>query len=318
MFIDMVTKSITNRNEVDSSSVFFQAGASVGMTNQFINMTPYTGWTFAENDWWIIDLDTQFPLSGNIYNCQKPYYQYCIIYPTINWLAVKIGTGNQISLQPFISQLPNSISRVDTTFQCYTFRSGRWSETITYTVTAAARWLELRGTLSNFAFSVVGSQNRLNIGQKNVEVLVKFRTQHLVPKGGSIEVQFPNNASTVPAIKQHCRSAVSSGSTLYGFDTGKPSLNVQGEVGCTVQNSYSWIITGFAELPANSDVIIYGKIDFPTTAVNSLGMGYVCTYSNQDASNTFTTAKTIDYLSTNFPLAIQNLTWNVDTTLAHL
>ena len=90
-------------------------------------MTPYTGGTFQQNDWWIVDLDPQFPLSGAIYNCQKPYFQYCIIYPTINWLAVKIGNGTILSLQPFISKLPMSISRVDTTFQCFTFMSGRWA-----------------------------------------------------------------------------------------------------------------------------------------------------------------------------------------------
>ena len=47
MFIDMVSKSITSRNEVDSSSIFFQAGASVGKSNQFINMTPYTAGSFS-------------------------------------------------------------------------------------------------------------------------------------------------------------------------------------------------------------------------------------------------------------------------------
>jgi len=64
-----------------------------------------------------------------------------MIFPTINWLAVMIGNGTIISLQPFLTQLPISISRVDTTYQSYTFKSGRWSETITHTVTAAARWL---------------------------------------------------------------------------------------------------------------------------------------------------------------------------------
>lgn len=141
MWIDMLTASITNRNEVNSSSIFFQAGSSVGQANRFFNITPYTANTFSVNDWFIVNLDPQFPLSGNIYNCLSPFYQYCIIYPTINWLAVKIGNGTLISLQPFISQLPISISRVDTTFTCYTFQSGRWSETITYTVTAASRWL---------------------------------------------------------------------------------------------------------------------------------------------------------------------------------
>lgn len=92
-----------------------------------MNITPYTAGTWSRDDWWIIDLDSQFPLSGAISSCQQPYYQYCIIYPTINWLAVKIGNGTIISLQPAISKLPMSISRVDTSFQVYTFMSGRWS-----------------------------------------------------------------------------------------------------------------------------------------------------------------------------------------------
>jgi hypothetical protein len=82
-------------------------------------------------------------------------------------------------------------------------------------------------------------------------------------------------------------------------------------------SSYSsWIITGFDLLPANSQVKIVGQIDFPTIVTNSLGMGYVVTYSTQHSTNVFTNGKTIDYLSTNFPLAVQNLTWNVDTYMS--
>lgn len=108
------------------------------------------------------------------------------------------------------------------------------------------------------------------------------------------------------------------GSALNGYDTGKSLQNVEGEIGCNVQNSYSWIITGFAELPANSQVIIYGIVDFPTSVVTSLGMGYICTYSTQHSTNTFANGMTIDYLKTNFPLDVQNLTWSVDTELAML
>jgi len=140
----------------------------------------------------------------------------------------------------------------------------------------------------------------------------------MVPIGGSIEIQFPNNLTTVPAIKMHCRSAVTMGSALMGFNTGKPALNVEGEIGCTVKNTYSWIITGFDLLPAGSQVIIYGTIDFPTVPVNTLGMGYICTYSNQDSNNTFNNSKTIDYLYTNFPMLVQNTTWNVDSSLTML
>ena len=83
----------------------------------------------------------------------------------------------------------------------------------------------------------------------------------------------------MPSIKPHCRSAVSMGSQLYGMKTGKPALNRQGEIGCLVQNSYSWLITSYDELPAGSTVMIAGVIDFPTILTNTLGTGYIVTYT---------------------------------------
>lgn len=41
-------------------------------------------------------------------------------------------------------------------------------------------------------------------------------------------------------------------------------------------------------------------------------MGYVITYINTDATNVYTTCRIIDYLSTNFPLEVNNKTWNLD------
>lgn len=91
--------------------------------------------------------------------------------------------------------------------------------------------MELRGTISGFSFEVLGSHDKLNVGQKNVEVLVKFNVSHVVNHQGTIEIQFPNSNTLVPSIKPHCRSAVTLSSELYGDPTGKPSSNVQGEVG---------------------------------------------------------------------------------------
>ena len=88
--------------------------------------------------------------------------------------------------------------------------------------------MELRGAISGFNFQVLGSQNKLNIGQKNVDVLVSFTVAHKVPVQGTIEIRFPNDATKVPSIKPHCRSAVSMGSQLYGMKTGKPATNKQG------------------------------------------------------------------------------------------
>jgi hypothetical protein len=207
--------------------------------------------------------------------------------------------------------MPLSISRVDTIYYCYSWKAERWTETILYTVSASDRWLELRGGITNFNFKVLGSQNKLNIGQKNVDVMVSFTVTHRVPARGTIEIKFPSNSTTVPSIKPHCRSAVSMGSQLYGHNTGKPATNRQGEIGCLVQNTYSWLITSFEELPANSNVMISGVIDLPTALTSTLGTGFIVTYTDNHASNVFTNGKIIGYLSTSFPLQVENKTWSL-------
>ena len=164
--------------------------------------------------------------------------------------------------------------------------------------------MELRGAITNFNLKVLGSQNKLNINQKNVDVMVSFTVSHKVPAKGTIEIKFPSDATKVPSIKPHCRSAVSMGSQLYGQKTGKPATNKQGEVGCLVQNSYSWLITSYEELPANSNVMISGVMDFPTALTSTLGTGYIVTYSNEHASNVFANGRIIDYVSTSFPLQV--------------
>lgn len=73
--------------------------------------------------------------------CLPTFYEHCIVYKEINWLAIRIGNTTLLSLQVLIDKLPTSISRVDTTYTAYTFKSNRWSETITYTIKANPRWL---------------------------------------------------------------------------------------------------------------------------------------------------------------------------------
>lgn len=82
--------------------------------------------------------------------------------------------------------MPLSISRVNTFYQCYSWKSERWTETIIYTISASNRWMELRGDITNFSYKVLGSQNKLNIGQKNVDVLISFNVSHKVPAKGTI------------------------------------------------------------------------------------------------------------------------------------
>lgn len=312
MFFNMLNPSISSRSEPDTSTMMFEPGSKVGDTNKYFKNIPYNASSgYSSGDWYIVDMDPDFELNGQVTGCLSPFYEYCIVYKEINWLAVKIGNTTLNELQVYVTKLPTSISRVSTNYQAFTFKSERWSETITYTITPN-RWLELRGTISGFSFEVLGSHDKLNIGQKDVEVLITFNVSHVVNRGGTIEIQFPNNNTLIPSIKPHCRSAVTLGSQLYGDPTGKPSTNVQGEVGCLIQNSYSWLITSFDELPAGSQVKVAGVIDFPTIQTATLGMGWIATFGDTHSSNVFDNGRSIDYLTTNFPLEINNLTWSLD------
>ena len=169
MFFNMLSPSTSSRSEPDSTTAMFQPGTKVGDTGKYIKNIPYTAsGGFSSGDWYIVNMNDEFQMSGSVGGCLPTFYDYCIVFREINWLAVKIGNTTLIDLQLYVTKMPTSISRVDTTYQAYTFKSERWSETITYTITAAYRWMELRGAISGFSFEVLGSHDKFNIGQKDV------------------------------------------------------------------------------------------------------------------------------------------------------
>ena len=61
--------------------MMFQPGAKVGDMGKYINTIPYTGGTgFSEGDWFIVDMSTDFELSGTVGGCLNPFYEYCIVF----------------------------------------------------------------------------------------------------------------------------------------------------------------------------------------------------------------------------------------------
>lgn len=66
---------------------------------------------------------------------------------------------------------------------------------------------------------------------------VTFRTINGIPAGGSIEIKWP---TSIPQAYPHCRSMISQGSVLYA-----QGQTYNGEIGCMVQNTRSWVITSF-------------------------------------------------------------------------
>jgi hypothetical protein len=101
-------------------------------------------------------------------------------------------------------------------------------------------------------------------------------------------------------------------STLYAQGTGG---TYNGEVGCLVQNTRQWVITGFNALPGSSLVKIVGKIDLPTSYPSSgwIGTGEIITFNNTDPAIR-TNGFIIDYFSsTQFGIQVNNApSQNVD------
>lgn len=92
------------------------------------------------------------------------------------------------------------------------------------------------------------------------------------------------------------------GSQLYAQGTA-----YNGEVGCLVQNTRQWVITGFNALNGGSTVKIVGKIDLPTSQSGWIGAGEILTVNNTDPSNIRSTGFIIDYFySSTFGLNINN------------
>ena len=86
-------------------------------------------------------MNSEFQLNGVVNNCIFNFYKRCIVFREINWVAIHINNGTLIPFYPQITQMPLSISRTNTVYYCYSWKSQRWTETITYTISAANRWL---------------------------------------------------------------------------------------------------------------------------------------------------------------------------------
>lgn len=81
MFFNMLTPSVSSVNEVDSTTTMFQLGVKVGDYGKYINVLPYTSSSaFLTDDWYIIEMNSEFPLNGQTGGCLPIFYQYCIVF----------------------------------------------------------------------------------------------------------------------------------------------------------------------------------------------------------------------------------------------
>ena len=97
---------------------------------------------------------------------------------------------------------------------------------------------------------------------------------------------------SVTIVQPHCRSSITT--------TGAPVLLVgkagtTGEVGCTVQNTNKWVITGFQEIAAGSTILVKGVVDLPSVD-GTVGAGHITTYADNHLLDINTNGSIIDHL----------------------
>ena len=70
-----------------------------------------------------------------------------------------------------------------------------------------------------------------------------------------------------------------------------------------VQNINKWVITGFAEVPAGTTIIITGVVDLPAVS-GDIGLGQIITYADSSLTDININGSRIDFVETNFNLVV--------------
>lgn len=237
--------------------------------------------------------------------CHSSYYYRCLAFPDINYIIIwgygYFYVGMYIDAGPAISQITtNMVAKV--------WINQRYIGTHTLQITPTC-WNYLRGSLtSNSVVTTASSGYDRFLGKRRAEVIVTFTTTYNLPASGSVIVVFP---SSIPRIYPHCRSMTNLGSKLYAEGS-----TYNGEVGCLVQNTRQWVITGFAALTGGSVVKIVGFVDLPLTQSGSIGTGEILTVNNTHPTDIKSNGFVIDYVSTTFGISVSTLaSLNVDSQL---
>ena len=254
------------------------------------------------------------PMSLESYNASNycvistSYFGWCLTFPDINYIIIWSYT-NSYYANIYVQYGP-ATSQVTTTITARLWSNQRYMGTKTINISPTC-WSQCRtytngGTVT--LKTTAGNSNGLDwyLGKRKIEYYVSWTTVTAIPAGGSIVIVFP---ASVPKIYPHCRSMANLGSTL---DAEGGSTN--GEIGCMVQNTRQWVITGFNALPASSYVVIVGLIDLPNSN-GYLGAGEIVTFNGTHASNIRSNGFIIDYYThSNWVVNINNhLSYNVDS-----
>lgn len=301
---------------VSNAQDYFQNGQDVGNTGYINLYVQSSAINAATGYFYVVQLPKNFTVLNHeattaFYSCSYSWHYQCMSFPEINYIVVQ-SYSNQTYVRPYVI-FPASISQTATTYYNLVWANNRYLGRVVTTL-SWSRWSEIMGALAFGTGNVyveISTYKQVRT-RREVEINVDFTTVNPIPVGGTIEVKFP---TSVPVVYTHCRSSITKGSRLYSAGG-----TYSGEIGCSVQfsnSAYSWVVTGFAAVPAGTHVILYGKIDLPDQT-GYLGTGEIITYSNMHDTNIRNNGAIIDYVSYgSFPPSVTNsYAFNVNTEFA--
>jgi hypothetical protein len=159
----------------------------------------------------------------------------------------------------------NAISQYNTNLAAKVWINQRFIGTHTITISPTC-WNQLIGAFTSVGVTTTSSNGwDRQLGKRRAEVIVTFTTTENLPDTGTVLINWP---TSIPRIYPHCRSMTNLGSALVAEGT-----SYNGEVGCLVQNTRQWVITGFSALTAPAAIKIAGWIDLPASQSSWIGAG---------------------------------------------
>ena len=238
--------------------------------------------------------------------CRTDWHTECMSFPDSSYIVVESFVN--LGYVQMDIRYPLAISQPNYNIKALVWQGGRYRGIQWITMNSGCQ-NEFRGTLSSYSGAVTVEESyALTINKRKIQVKMTFVLRHTVPLGGTIQIVWPTG---VPAAYPHCRSMTGQGSNLFAQDGSE-----NGEIGCLVQTSRTWVITEFAELSAGSTVIIMGYIDLPGSYGN-LGTGEVLSYNGTHPTDIRGNGFIIDYYTdSSFQLYVNNyLSNNIDTEI---
>lgn len=178
-------------------------------------------------------------------------------FPDINYFIIHLASTSRYYVALYLTA-GGAISQVTTNLVAKMWSNKRYIGTHTIQITPTC-WNQLYGSINSVGIGSIASNSYdAYLNKRRFQVQVTFTTSYNIPATGSIVIKFP---TSIPRIYPHCRSMTNLGSTLYAQGT-----SYNGEIGCLVQNTRHWVLTGFNALNGGSYVVIVGQIDLPSSS----------------------------------------------------